>query len=155
MTVLSVEKILRQTRAKLWQVVSQFSQAAKWADGVEKTEHVSGEAANVGGVWRVHLRWDDSYQIVDLEITEWLEGERFGLRPLGTPRADDDIVLYQIVFNLKALPDGQTQIGLQCEYAPRKRMAKIKNLAFLRRQYLHRLQASLEALERFTSERVL
>jgi hypothetical protein len=148
MTVLSIEKILPQPREKLWAFASHFNQAARWIDGVEKAEHLSGEAANIGGVWRVHLRRDGSYQIIDLEITEWMEGERFGLRPLSPPAADDDAVFYQIVFNLKVLAANQTQVTVQCEYKPRNRIAKIKNLAFLRRQYLQRLEASLEALER-------
>jgi hypothetical protein len=67
---------------------------------VEKAEHVSGEAANIGGVWRVHTRWGGSYQIIDVEITEWMECERFGLRPLSPPAADDDAELYQIVYKI-------------------------------------------------------
>ncbi|MCI0693147.1 SRPBCC family protein [candidate division KSB1 bacterium] len=152
MTILSTEKILPQPRDKLWEIASHFDQAARWIDGVEKVEHVSGEAANIGGVWRVHMRWGGAYQIIDIEITEWMEGERFGLRPLSPPAADDDAELYQIIFNLKTLTDGQIQVTLQCEYKPRNRLAKIKNLAFLRRQYLHRLEASLEALGRVVSE---
>jgi hypothetical protein len=56
--------------------------------------------------------------------------------------------LYQIVFDLKTLADGQTLVRVQCEYEPRNRLAKIKNLIFLRRQYLRRVEASLEALAR-------
>lgn len=148
MTVLSTEKILPQPRSKLWEMASHFDRAAGWIDGVEKAELVSGKAAVVGGVCRVHLRWGGSYQIIDLEITEWMDGERFGLRPLSPPAADDDTELYQIVFNLKVLAASQTQVTVQCEYKPRNRLAKIKNLAFLRRQYLQHLEASLEALDR-------
>ncbi len=46
----------------------------------------------------------------------------------------------------------QTQVSVQCEYAPSTRLAKIKNLIFLRRNYFHRLEASLEALERLARE---
>ncbi len=152
MTVLSTEKTLPQPHDKLWEMASHFDRASRWIDGVEKAEHISGEAANLGGMWRVHLRWGGSYQIIDIEITEWMEGERFGLRPLSPPAADDDAELYQIVFNLKALTDSQTQVTVQCEYKPRHRLAKIKNLAFLRRQYLQRLEASLEALGRVVAE---
>ncbi len=152
MTVLSTEKILPQPRDKLWEIVAHFDQAVRWVDGVEKVEHVSGEAANLGGVWRVYLRWGGSYQIIDIEITEWIQGERFGLRPLSPASADDDVELYQIVFNLKALTDSQTQVTVQCEYKPRNSLAKIKNLAFLRRQYLQRVEASFEALGRVVNE---
>jgi hypothetical protein len=152
MTVLSTEKILPQPRDKLWEIVSHFDRAVRWVDGVEKAELVSGEAANLGGVWRVHLRWGGSYQIIDFEITEWMEGERFGLRPLSPPAADGDAELYQIIFNLKTLTDSQTRVTAQCEYKPRHRLAKIKNLAFLRRHYLQRLEASIEALGRVVAE---
>jgi hypothetical protein len=148
MTVLSAEKIVEHSQARLWHLVSQFGQAPKWVDGVEKAEHLSGDAANIGGVWRVHLRWELSYVVIDLEITEWLEGERFGLRPLRRHLEKSDTEIYQLVFNLKALAASQTLASVQCEYKPRNRMAKIKNLVFLRRQYLRRLNASLETLAR-------
>ncbi len=147
MTVISNKKILRQPRVLLWRTVSQFAQASQWVDDVEKAEHISGQAANVGGVWRVHLHWEGAYQIIDFEITEWLEGERFGLRPLNMSVVEGSAELYQIVFSLKEL-DHQTQVTVQCEYAPRNRLTKIKNLVFLRRRYLQRLEASLAALER-------
>jgi hypothetical protein len=148
MTVLSTEKILQQPRAKLWEIAAHFEHAAKWVEGVEKTEHVSGDAANIGGVWRAHIRWEASDQMIDFEITEWVEGERLGLRPLSESVAGSDMVLYEIIFNLKAISENQTQAIIQCEYKPRHGLAKIKNLAFLRRHYLQRLEASLQALER-------
>jgi hypothetical protein len=150
MTVLSTEKIFDQPQANLWRIASQFGRAAQWVDGVEMAEHISGEATNIGGVWRVHLRWDISYVVIDLEITEWVEGERFGLRPLRQQAENGATELYEIVFNLKALSNNRTRVSVQCEYKPRNSMAKIKNLAFLRRQYLRRLEASLEALARVT-----
>ncbi len=149
MTVILAEKILQQPCAKLWQIASHFEAAAQWVDGVEKVEHLSDAAAKIGGVWRVQMRGDDSG---DIEITEWLEGERFGLRPINVPAVDDEVVLHQIVFDLKPLSDNQTQVSIQCEYAPSTRLAKIKNLIFLRRQYFHRLEASLETLERLARE---
>jgi hypothetical protein len=88
----------------------------------------------------------------DFEVTEWLEGERFGVRPLNMAAADDEVVLHQIIFQLKSLSDRQTHVSVQCEYAPRTRLVKIKNLIFLRRHYFHRLEASLEALERLARE---
>jgi hypothetical protein len=152
MTVLSAEKIIGQPQAMLWRIASQFDQAPKWVEGIEKTEHVSGKAASIGCVWRVHERWNFSYLVIDFEITEWLEGERFGLRPLRAPAEDDATELYQLIFNLKALSENQTLVSVQCEYKPLNRLAKIKNLAFLRRQYLRRLEASLEALARVAVE---
>jgi len=152
MTVLSIEKILPHPREALWRLASQLGQAPQWVDGVEKVEHLSGPAANIGGVWRAHLRWEVSYQIVDLEITEWLEGECFGLRPLSTAAPEGDVELLEIVFNLKAIADRQTQISVQCEYKPLNQFAKIKNLMFLRRHYLQRLASSLEALGRIAVE---
>lgn len=152
MTILLAEKILQQPCAKLWELASHFEAATRWVDGVERVEHISGEAAKIGSVWRVQTRWDGS---IDLEITEWLEGERFGLRPLNMPPADDEVVLYQIVFDLKSLSDNQTQVSVQCEYTPCTRLAKMKNLIFLRRKYFHRLEASLEALERITREQAV
>jgi hypothetical protein len=152
MTVLSIEKILQQPREILWRLASQLGQAPRWVDGIEKAEHLSGPAAEIGGVWRMHLRWEGVYQIVDLEITEWLEGECFGLRPLSAAAPEGDVELLEIVFNLKALADRQTQISVQCEYKPLNQFAKLKNLMFLRRHYLQRLAASLEALERNAAE---
>jgi hypothetical protein len=119
---------------------------------VEKTEHVSGDAANIAGVWRAHLRWEASYRTIDFEITEWVEGERFGLRPLSESVVNGDMALYEIIFNLKSISESETQAAIQCEYKPRHRLAKIKNLAFLRRHYLQRLEASLEALEHAVRE---
>jgi hypothetical protein len=152
MTVISVEKIVQQSRTVLWQVASQFAQASRWIDGVKKTEPFSGRADGVGGVWRVHLRWSNSYQIVDFEITEWLEGERFSLRPASAPARDEDVELYQLVLNLKSISDHQTRVTVQCEYKPLNRLAKIKNLVHLRRRYLQRAAACLERLERVALE---
>ncbi|MDZ7362026.1 MAG: SRPBCC family protein [candidate division KSB1 bacterium] len=152
MTVLSIEKILQQPREILWRLASQLGQAPRWIDGLEKVEHLSGPAADIGGVWRVHLRWEASYQIVDLEITEWREGEGFGLRPLSAAAPEGDIELLEIVFNLKAVANRQTQASVQCEYKPLNQFAKLKNLMFLRRHYMQRLAASLEALGRIVTE---
>jgi hypothetical protein len=152
MTVLSIEKILQQPREILWRLASQLGQAPQWVGGIEKAEHLSGPAAEIDGVWRMHLRWDNSYRIVDLEITEWLEGECIGLRPLSTAAPEGDVELLEIVFNLKALAARQTQVSVQCEYKPLNQFAKLKNLLFLRRQYFQRLAASLEALERSAAE---
>ena len=147
MTVLSTEKILHHSGVLLWRIVSEFEQAPRWIDGVKRAEPVGGQPAKVGGVWRVHLQGNDSEQIVNFEITEWVEGERFGLRPLNMSAITGDIELYQVVVNLKGL-NHQTRVTVQCEYEPRHRLAKIKNLVFLRRRYLQRLEASLAALER-------
>jgi hypothetical protein len=155
MTILLPNKILQQPRVLLWRTASQFEQAPRWVAGVEKTEHVSGQAANVGGVWRVHWRRGGSYQIIDFEITEWLEGERIGLRPLNMAVIKSDIELYQIVLNLKGLADSQTLVTVQYEYEPRHRLAKIKNLMFLRRRYLQRVEANLAALERVAGEQAM
>ncbi len=148
MTVLSTQKLFKLPRDQLWRIASRFDQAGRWVDRVEKVEHLSGNAANVGGVWRVYEHWNVSYRVTDFEITEWLEGERFGLRPLLRYAENVIAELYQIVFDLKTLADGQTLVSVQCEYEPRNRLAKIKNLIFLRRQYLRRVEASLEALAR-------
>jgi hypothetical protein len=148
MTVLSIEKIFPQPRAVLWPLVSKFKQAPRWVEGVEKVEHIFGQTANVGGVWRVHLRWNGSFRIVDLEIIEWLAEERFSLRPVGIPTQDRDVEFLQLDCDLKIMPDRRTRVAVQCEYKPLNRLAKIKNLAFTRRNYLQRLNASLEALER-------
>ncbi|MGH7452725.1 MAG: SRPBCC family protein [bacterium] len=152
MTILSSEKVLQQPRALLWRMASQFEQAPQWFEGVKKTECVSGQVANLGGVWRANLYWGGLQQIIDFEITEWLEGERFGLRPLNVSVVEDDTELYQIVFNFKGLADSQTQVTVQCDYEPRHRLAKIKNLMFLRLRYLRRLESSLAALERVAGE---
>ncbi len=122
---------------------------------MKKTEHVSGPAANIGGVWRMHLLWGGSEQAIEFEITEWLEGERFALRPVNVSILEGDAKLYQIVFNLKELTDRQTQVTVQCEYEPRHRLAKIKNLMFLRHRYLERLEASMIALERVAIEQTM
>jgi glycosyltransferase involved in cell wall biosynthesis len=152
MTVISDKKVLHQPRILLWRVASQFEQAPQWMDGVTKAEHVSGQAANIGGVWRVYLQWESSSPVIDFEITEWVEGERFGLRPLDMSIFEGGAELHQIIFNLKELADRQTEVTVQCEYAPRNRLAKIKNLMFLRRQYVQRLEVSLIALERVVVE---
>jgi hypothetical protein len=155
MTILSTEKVLQQPRALLWRMASQFDQAPQWFEGVKKTECVSGQVANLGGVWRANLYWGGLQQIIDFEITEWLEGERFGLRPLNMSVVEGDAELYQIVFNFKGLADSQTQVTVQCDYEPRHRLAKIKNLMFLRLRYLQRLEASLAALERVAGEQAV
>jgi uncharacterized membrane protein len=155
MTILSTEKVLQQPRALLWRTASQFEQAPQWFDGVKKAECVSGQVANIGSVWRANLDWGGLHQIIDFEITEWLEGERFGLRPLNMSFVEGDSELYQIVFNFKGLAKDQTQVTVQCDYEPRHRLAKIKNLMFLRLRYLHRLEASLAALERVAGEQAV
>jgi len=152
MTVLSTEKLLEKPREVLWRAASQFLQAPQWIAGVEKAEHLSGPAANIGGVWRLHLRWEKSYKICDVEITEWLEGERFGLRPVSAPPSEDDMELLELVFDLKAISARQTRAAIQCEYKPLNQLAKVKNLTFLRRHYLQRLEASLEALGRVAGD---
>lgn len=152
MTVLFAEKIFEQPREALWRLISQFASAPQWIEGIEKVEPVSGPATDTGGVWRAHVRWGHSYQVIDFEITDWLEGESFSLRPLHGNIEGEDTALYEIALNLKTLSDHQTQVTAQCGYSPRGQLAKIKNLAFLRRQYLQRLQASLEVLGRVASE---
>lgn len=152
MTIITVEKIVQQPRTVLWQVASQFAQASRWIDGVKKTEPYSGQADGVGGMWRVHLRWGNAYQIVDFEITEWLEGERCSLRPVSAPAKDTDVELYQLVLNLTSISDHQTRVTVQCEYKPLNRLAKIRNLIHLRRRYLQRAETCLEMLGRVALE---
>ena len=113
MTVISTEKILHQSGVLLWRIVSQFEQAPQWIDGVKKAEFIAGQAANVGGVWRVYLHSSGSEQIFDFEITEWVEGERFGLRPLNVSVVEGDIELYQIVFSSKGLAKLERVAGTQ------------------------------------------
>lgn len=155
MTILSSEKTLQQPRLLLWHIASQFGQASRWMEGMKKAEHLSGQAANIGGIWRMHLLWGGSEQFIEFEITEWFEGERFALRPVNGSILEGDAKFYQIVFNLKGLTDRQTQVTVQCEYEPRHRLAKIKNLMFLRHRYWERLEASIIALERVAIEQTM
>ena len=131
-------------------MASHFEQAARWVDSVKKIEPVECKTAFVGSVWRVHLDWYGAERLIDFEITEWLDGERFGLRPLNGFIIKDDSELYQIIFNLKELAERQTRVTVQCEYKPRHQWAKIKNLMFLHHRYLQRLKASLVAFEHFS-----
>lgn len=147
MTILSISQISVQPRMNLWRAASSFDNAAQWVRGVESVQHLRGNAHGVGGEWRIRLRTGNgAVHVVELEITEWLEGERFGLRPVRRTGVLQDIELLELIFDLSEPSPGATTITMQCEYEPCSKFGRLKNLAFLRRQYVAYLHNVLSAL---------
>lgn len=148
MTILSISQILAQPRMRLWHTASTFDNTPQWVEGVTSVQHLRGNPRGVGGVWRVKLNAEERAYVVEFEITEWLEGERFSLRPEQRSGVVHGIELFQLIFDLGEQTPAGTRIGMQCEYEPRSKFGRIKNLAFLRRQYIAFLHHTVGALNR-------
>ena len=146
MTILSPSKLVPNRRQLLWNIASELGKAGQWVDGVEKAEYLRGNSAGVGGVWRVHLRRNSHADVIEFEITEWLKGHRFGLRPVRPGSVYGDIQLFELVLDFKEVSENETRIEIHCEYEPLSKLGRVKNLAFLRRQYLDLIDHALDKL---------
>lgn len=151
MTILSISQLLPQPRMRLWHIASTFDNTPQWMEGVTSVHHMRGNPRGVGGVWRVQLNAEEHTQIVEFEITEWLEGERFSVRPVQRSGVLHGIELFQLIFDLGEQSPTETRVGIQCEYEPRSKFGRIKNLAFLRRQYIAFLHDIIGSLNRLSN----
>lgn len=150
MTILSISQILAQPRVRLWHIASTFDNTPQWMEGVTSVHHVRGNPRGVGGVWRVQLNAEEHTQTVEFEITEWLEGERISVRPVQRSGVLHGSELFQLIFDLGEQSPAETRVGIQCEYEPRSKFGRIKNLAFLRRQYIAFLHDAIGTLSQLT-----
>ncbi len=150
MTILSISQILAQPRVRVWHIASTFDNTPQWVERVTSVHHVRGNPRGIGGVWRVQLNAEEHTQTAEFEITEWLEGERISVRPVQRSGVLHGIELFQLIFDLGEQSAAETRVGIQCEYEPRSKFGRIKNLAFLRRQYIAFLHDAVGALNRLT-----
>jgi len=148
MTVLNYSYAVNFSRRKLWPLVAGVFQNRRYWDWLEKVECLSGKPQELGSVWRFHVITRAGLWQLEMEITEWLEGERLALTPLGNSGVFEDIRLFQIVIDLAEKSDGQTQIKISGEYEPLSNWAKLKNLAFQRQRFLDLVAQSVNALSR-------
>jgi len=148
MTVLNYSYVVNFSRQKLWPLVAGFSQDRRYWEWIEKVECLSGKPQELGSVWRFHIITRAGLWQLEMEITEWLEGERLALTPLGYSGVFEDIRLFQIVIDLGEKSDRRTQIKISCEYEPLNKWAKLKNLTFQRQRFLDLIVKSVDALSR-------
>jgi hypothetical protein len=151
MTVLDHSAVLNFSRQDVWRRVTGFSNVLpRYLPWIEKVEHLGGNPRGAGGKWSFHAVTRAGLWPLDLEITEWLEGERIALMPLGISGIFKDIQLFQILVELKDKPNGHAQIKVLCEYEPVSKVGRFKNLAFQRRRFLHLVAQAVDALSRTT-----
>ncbi len=155
MTVLSISRILALPRAQIWQVGADFNRAGQWVTGIEGMQFLRGQPAGIGGQWRFQIKSETGTQVVELEITEWLAGERFSLKPVRQTGRFHGIELFQLIVDLSEHSATATAVNIQCEYEPLSKLGRIKNLAFLRRQCVAFLYQAIDALNQLAAQEPL
>ena len=136
MTILSTSQLAQVSQSILWRVATAFRDLNKWLSEVEKAERLGGESEGIGNLWRFRVRRNAGHQVVEAEITEWIEGERFGMRPVRQTGVFDGVQVFQVVFDFKKTADNETEVCIQCEYEPVTKFGRLKNLAYFRRRLL-------------------
>ena len=148
MTVLNYSYVVNFSRQKIWRLVVGFFHGRRYWDWIEKVEPLGSNPPQPGSMWRFRVMTRAEPVSVEVEITEWLEGERLALAPLGHSGCFDDIQLFQIIIDLEEKSAGQTRIKICCEYEPVSKWAKLKNLVFQRQRYLRLIEQSIDILSR-------
>jgi len=154
MTVLSPSKRILSNRQQVWDVVAELSQAQHWIDGLESAEFLRGDAKGIGGVWRFHCKWNSSSHVFDFEITEWLKGYRLGVRPSRQTAVVGGVQYFQFVLDLKEVSSTETLAEIEFNYEPLNKLTRLKNLTYLRRQYLDFIHQTLDKLGSIAAARV-
>lgn len=148
MTVLSPTKLIACNRQQVWRVVAELQHAQKWIAGLRNTEHLRGEAQGLGGVWRFHCALGATAHVFDFEITEWINGHRLGVRPSRQTAVVGGVQYFQFVLDLKDASPQSTLVEIEFNYEPLSKFTRLKNLTFLRRQYLAFIDKTLDQLGR-------
>jgi len=148
MTVLNYSYVVNFSRQKIWRLVAGFFHGRRYWDWIEKVEPLGSNPPQRGSMWRFHVITSAKPASVEVEITEWLEGERLALAPLGHSGCFEDIQFFQIVVDLEEKSADQTRIKICFEYEPVSKWAKLKNLAFRRQGYLRLIAQSIDVLSR-------
>gem|GEM_PF-4014639 len=105
MTVLNYSEVLNFSWPDVWRRVTGFSKELPgYLPWIEKAEWLAGNPQGIGGRWSFQTRTSAGLWPLDLEITEWLEGERIALMPFGISGIFKDIQLFQILVELKDKP---------------------------------------------------
>lgn len=146
MTVLNYSDAVNFPRQEVWRFVADFAKSPQYLNWLDKAEPLNGSPQGPGGIWRFHVITSAGLCPLDVEITEWLEGERFALMPVENSGIFKNIQLFQIVIDLKEKPSNYTQIKVHCEYKPVGKRGRLKNLAFLRRRFLDMIAQSVNTL---------
>lgn len=148
MTVLSPSKLIKSTRQQLWNVIAEMSYAQRWIDGLASAEYLRGDRAGLGGIWRFHCNWSTTKHVFDFEITEWIKGHRVGVRPSRQTAVVGNVQYFQFVLDLKEISPEETLVEIEFNYEPLSKLTRLKNVTFLRRQYLDFINHILDRLER-------
>jgi hypothetical protein len=149
MTVLNYSEALNCPRQEIWRCATTFSQELpRHLPWIEKVEHLGGNPNGAGGRWSFHVIASAGLWPLDLEITEWMEGERIVLMPMGISGIFKDIQLFQIIVELKEKNNGQTQILVFVEYEPVGKLGRLNNLLFWRRRFGRVIVQAVDVLSR-------
>lgn len=148
MTVLSPTKLISCNRQQVWSVVAELQQAQQWITGLHRTEFLRGEASGMGGIWRFNCGWGSASHVFDFEITEWIKGHRLGVRPSRQTAVVGGVQYFQFVLDLKDASPQSTLVEIEFNYEPLSKLTRLKNLTFLRRQYLAFIDKTLDQLAR-------
>jgi hypothetical protein len=149
MTVLNYSEVLNFSRPDIWRRITGFSkELPRYLHWIEKAEWLAGNPQGLGGRWSFQTRTSAGLWPLDLEITEWQEGERIALMPFGISGILKDIQLFQILVELEDKPNDHTQIKVLFEYEPISKLGRLKNLTFQRRHFLDCIALAVEALSR-------
>ena len=148
MTVLSPTKLIACNRQQVWSVVAQLQQAQQWIAGLHRAEFLRGEAAGLGDIWRFNCEMGGIAHVFDFEITEWIKGHRLGVRPSRQTAVVSGVQYFQFVLDLKDASPQTTLVEIEFNYEPLSKFTRLKNLTFLRRQYLVFIDKTLDQLAR-------
>lgn len=149
MTVLNYTESLNFSRQEVWRGAIIFSQELpRHLPWIEKVEHLGGNPNGAGGRWSFHIITRAGLWPLDLEITEWLEGERLALMPMGISGIFKYIQLFQIAVELKEKNNCHTQMIVLVEYEPVGKLGRLSNLLFRRRRFWHAIAQTVDALSR-------
>lgn len=148
MTVLSPSKLFKSSRQQLWNVIAEMSHAQSWIEGLAQAEFLRGNPDGLGGVWRFHCKWNSASHVFDFEITEWIKGYRVGVRPSRQTAVVGSVQYFQFVLDLKEVAPRETLVEIEFNYEPLSKLTRLKNVTYLRRQYLDFINRILDRLER-------
>ncbi len=112
----SVSLLLEQSPERVWQLVSELDQAAKYLPDVERVEMLTAANGGKGASRRLHLSGGEQ---VDETVTDWREGTDIALQVQREQKPPFPFADVSFEYNLKGLSADATAVHLSLVYEPR------------------------------------
>jgi ribosome-associated toxin RatA of RatAB toxin-antitoxin module len=112
----SVSLLVEQSPERVWQLVSELDQAARYLPDVERIEMLTVANGGVGAARRLYLSGGDQ---VDETVIEWREGTDIALAIQREQKPPFPFADLRFEYNLKGLSAEATAVHLSLVYGPR------------------------------------